>query len=309
MRFGYKILPLSLLLALGGCVTVPGGPSVNVLPAPGKSFEAFQREDATCRQWAERQLGAPTQEAVDQKVATGAVAGTAVGAGVGAALGSASGHAGAGALIGAASGLLLGTAVGSDSGQIYGREAQRRYDNAYLQCMYAYGNQIPGRTRAAVAQTVAPPPPPAPAPVVSAPAPPPPVLSSVEVVQPPPVNVQPEPDLYPAPAEVYVNEAPQFIYSPPLGMYVAVGVPYDLMYNGNEFFYFYAGRWYHGPYYNGPWMPLYRRSYPSVFVRYRIDNIRHYRDAEYRRYERDRGHYDGRLHRPSYRGRVIIERR
>lgn len=302
MRSAYKILPLSLLLALGGCVTVPGGPSVNVLPAPGKSFETFQREDATCRQWAERQIGAPTQEAADQKVATGAVAGTAVGAGVGAVLGSASGHAGTGALIGAASGLLLGTAVGADSGQAYGREAQRRYDNSYVQCMYSYGNQVPGRRSAAVTHTAAaPPPPPAPAPVVVAPAPPPPP-PAVEVIQ-------PEPELYPAPAEVYVNEAPQFIYSPPLGMYVAVGVPYDLMYNGSEFYYFYAGRWYHGPYYNGPWRPLYRRSYPSVFLRYRIDGIRHYRDLEYRRYDRDRGHYDGRLHRPAYRGRVVIERR
>jgi uncharacterized protein YcfJ len=135
MGYGKRLLPISLFLILGGCATLPTGPAVNVLPAPGKSFETFQNEDATCRKWAEGRLGVPTQETVNQNTATGAVAGTAIGAGVGAAFGSASGHAGTGALIGAASGLLLGTAVGADSGQVYGYEAQRRYDNAYIQCL------------------------------------------------------------------------------------------------------------------------------------------------------------------------------
>jgi outer membrane lipoprotein SlyB len=299
MGYQRKLLPIALLVVLGGCATMPTGPAVNVLPAPGKSFETFQSEDATCRKWAEGRLGAPSQDTVNQNTATGAVAGTALGAGVGAAFGSASGHAGTGALIGAASGLLLGTAVGSESGQAYGYEAQRRYDNAYIQCMYSYGNQVPGHQAAAPRQVAQAPAPPPPAPVVVAPAPAPPPMA----MTPPDMLPEPEPELYPAPAEVYVEAAPQFIYSPALNMYVAVGVPYDLMYDGRDFFYFYAGRWYRGPYYNGPWSPLARRYYPQVLVRYRIDNIRHYRDVEYRRYERDRGHYDGRWVRPEYRGR------
>jgi len=317
MGFGQKIAPFVVLLALGGCATLPTGPSVNVLPAPGKSFDTFRGEDASCRQWAEQRLGTPVQEVHDQNVATGAVAGTAVGAGLGAALGSASGHAGAGALIGAASGLLIGTSAGASSGQVYGREAQRRYDNAYVQCMYSYGNQVPGHRAAAPPPrpaAVAPPPPPPPRPVVLAPAPPPPAPVAARDELPydaaAPPDLQPEPEQFPAPAEVYVQEAPQFIYSPALNMYVAVGVPYDLTYNGVDFFYFYGGRWYRGPYYNGPWAPLRRRSYPAVFLRYRIGNIRHYRDLEYRRYNHDRAHYDGRLHRPEFRGdKRSLERR
>ena len=111
-----------------------------------------------------------------------------------------------------------------------------------------------------------------------------------------------EPDDLAAPAEVYVDDSPQFLFAPELNMYVAVGVPYDLMYNGADFFYFYGGRWYRGPYYNGPWAPLSRRNYPPVFLRYRIENIRHYRDLEYRRFDRDRVHYNGRVHRPEFRG-------
>src|ERR1039457_415622 len=136
-----------LLLALTGCATLPSGPSVNVLPTQRKPFKTFRAEDATCRQWAEQHLGMSAQQTNESNVATGAVAGTAIGAGLGAAVGSASGHAGAGALIGAASGLLVGTAAGSSSGQVYGREAQRRYDNSYMQCMYSYGNQVPGYRR------------------------------------------------------------------------------------------------------------------------------------------------------------------
>ena len=51
-----KMLLMLVLLALGGCATLPTGPSVTVLPAPGKSFDQFQAEDAICRQWAERQM-------------------------------------------------------------------------------------------------------------------------------------------------------------------------------------------------------------------------------------------------------------
>jgi hypothetical protein len=308
MGFQQKIVPFCLLLALGGCATLPTGPSVNVLPAQGKSFDTFRSEDASCRQWAEQRLGAPAQETADQNVATGAVAGTAIGAGLGAALGAASGHAGAGAAIGAASGLLFGTVAGSDSARVYGREAQRRYDNAYVQCMYSYGNQVPGR-RAAAPPRVAvapPPPPPRPVVVVAAPPPPPPSVSRVELppydAAPPAPEMMMEPDPLTAPAEVYVDEAPQFLWSPELNMYVAVGVPYDLMYNGADFFYFYGGRWYRGPYYDGPWRPLARRYYPAAFLRFRIGDIRRYREVEYRRFDHDRGHYNGRLHRPVYRG-------
>jgi hypothetical protein len=71
------------------------------------------------------------------------VAGTLIGAGLGAAIGAAGGNAGLGAGIGAASGLLIGSSAGTESARATGYDAQRRYDVAYQQCMYAKGNQIP----------------------------------------------------------------------------------------------------------------------------------------------------------------------
>jgi hypothetical protein len=152
------------LLLTGGCATIPGGPSVMVLPPPGKPFEVFQADDAICRHWAARQIGQSPQETVNQNTVTGAVVGTVIGAGLGAVIGSASGDMGSGAAIGAGSGLLFGTASGADSARVYGWEAQHRYDIAYQQCMYAKGNQIPGvvtRTR-----RIPPPPPPGYAPPI-----------------------------------------------------------------------------------------------------------------------------------------------
>lgn len=153
-----------MMLAASGCVPMPTGPSVLVLPAPGKSLEQFQLDDLTCRQWASRQIGLSPQETASQTTVSGAAIGTAVGAGAGALLGAASGHAGAGAAIGAGSGLLLGTAAGAGSGETYGWQAQERYDYAYVQCMYAKGNQIPGqvhRYRIRRLTPSTPPPPPA----------------------------------------------------------------------------------------------------------------------------------------------------
>jgi len=159
MKSRRNIFIVMAVLIISGCATMPTGPSVMVFPPPGKSFEQFQADDAICRQWAAQQIGMAPQEAANQNTATGAVVGTAVGAGLVAAIGSASGSAGVGAAIGAASGLLVGTASGASAGQAYGWRAQRRYDIAYQQCMYAKGNQIPGMTTRPARRTAPPPPP------------------------------------------------------------------------------------------------------------------------------------------------------
>ena len=161
-------------LVLSGCATIPTGPSVMVLPAAGKPFEAFQADENVCRQWAIQQAGAAPADAVNQNLASGAAIGTLVGAGLGAAIGAASGNAGVGAAIGAGSGLLGGTAVAAGPAQAAGWEVQRRYDIAYQQCMYAKGNQIPGVVASSKRSYRVPPPPPPPgySPGTSVPPPP-----------------------------------------------------------------------------------------------------------------------------------------
>jgi hypothetical protein len=158
-RAGIFISSLFLVI-LGGCVTMPTGPSVMVLPGDGRSFEQFQYDDYVCRQWAGQQIGVSPQEVANQTTISGAAVGTVLGAGVGAAIGAATGNPGVGAAIGAGSGLVLGTSAGADAGQMSGWEAQRRYDIAYQQCMYAKGNLIPGTKVTRTRRVVTPPPPP-----------------------------------------------------------------------------------------------------------------------------------------------------
>ena len=159
LKYCRKRILVVALVVMSGCVTLPTGPSVLVLPAPGKPLEQFQADDMTCRQWAGQQAGTSAQETATRNTVRGAAVGTAIGAGAGALLGAASGNAGAGAAIGAGSGLLVGTASGAGAGQEYGYEAQRKYDYGYVQCMYAKGNQIPGQVHQYRLRTVSPPPP------------------------------------------------------------------------------------------------------------------------------------------------------
>jgi hypothetical protein len=131
---------------LAGCVTVPTGPAVTVLPGTYKSFGQFQADDGTCRQYANAMIGgtAAGQPAQDAAAAN-AIGSAALGAAAGAIIGSVSGQAGAGAAIGAGTGLLFGSAAGGNVAAASSYALQRRYDSAYVQCMYARGNQIPGR--------------------------------------------------------------------------------------------------------------------------------------------------------------------
>ncbi|HVN24769.1 MAG TPA: hypothetical protein VMT71_12415 [Syntrophorhabdales bacterium] len=165
MNWKRGLLLICSLAMLSGCATMPTGPTVAVLPGPGKPFEVFMADDAVCRQWAQQSIGgASPSETANKNTATGAIVGTAVGAAMGLAIGAATGGnsaaAGAGAAIGGGAGLLGGTAMGSNAGANSEYQLQRRYDIAYQQCMYAKGNQIPGSAPARRTYAAPPPPPP-----------------------------------------------------------------------------------------------------------------------------------------------------
>jgi hypothetical protein len=162
------LAPLLVSGLFAGCVTVPSGPSVMVLPGRGKSFEQFQADDIVCRQWAAQQVGITPGQASAGSTVSGAAVGTIVGAAAGAAIGAAAGSPATGAAVGAGTGLLGGTMVGAGRAEGSGYAAQQRYDMTYMQCMYAKGNQIPvarGSAPGYTAPSPPPPPPPPPAPV------------------------------------------------------------------------------------------------------------------------------------------------
>ena len=161
MRRLMSILLLGGGLMLTGCATVPLGPSVAVMPAPGKPFELFVAEEQQCRQYAAQHVGRTPSQVTADSVGTGAATGTVLGAATGAALGALSGHPAFGAAAGAGTGLLLGSAAGANAGTASSWSVQARYDMAYTQCMYAKGNQVPGVAAPSAAVALPPPPPPA----------------------------------------------------------------------------------------------------------------------------------------------------
>lgn len=137
---------VAALVAMAGCATVPSGPNVMVLPGAQKNFDQFRADQESCQQYAQSSIGGYTAgENAANSAVSSAVVGTALGAAVGAIIGSATGQAGPGAAIGAGTGLLFGSVAGSNAAGLSYYQAQRRYDMAYVQCMYARGNEIPGR--------------------------------------------------------------------------------------------------------------------------------------------------------------------
>jgi peptidoglycan hydrolase-like protein with peptidoglycan-binding domain len=149
------IAGLTLVAMLSSCAAQPIGPTVQVMPAPGKPFDLFAQEEGGCKVYAQGQIAGAVDQANNSAVGA-AVLGTVLGAGLGAAVGG-----GRGAGIGAASGAVVGTGVGTGNSGNAQMTIQQRYDIAYSQCMYSKGNQVPGFEMA---------PPPAPEPV-AAPAP------------------------------------------------------------------------------------------------------------------------------------------
>ena len=128
---------LTPVLLLSACASEPLGPTVAVMPAPGKPFDMFQGDQALCKDFAAQQVQGGAQQANNKQVGT-AVVGTLLGAGLGAAIGG-----GRGAAIGAGAGALGGTAVGAGPAGQAQYSLQQRYDLAYSQCMYSRGNRCP----------------------------------------------------------------------------------------------------------------------------------------------------------------------
>jgi hypothetical protein len=125
-------------MLISGCAQTPLGPTVQVMPGPGKSFDAFQYDQAGCKQFAEQSVAGQAQNA-NQRALVGGLITTALGAGLGGAIGG-----GSGAGIGAASGAVAGGAFGAAGSSGAQGGIQQQYDNAYAQCMYAHGNAVPG---------------------------------------------------------------------------------------------------------------------------------------------------------------------
>jgi hypothetical protein len=192
-----------ILAGLSGCVTAPMSPSLVTLPGTGRSFDQFRADDYNCRLFGEVQIGLRTAQsaaAAAMPVGTnpGAPAATTSAAFVGGGQGGAIGQAVTPPGVIPSSNLPAGTSYA----------AQQRYDNAYIQCMYASGNRVPVYDAGPRPASVASQPSNIPQPPAGAPPAPPPGLAKPAQSVPPagsatapaPAKAPPLPPAGPAPA-------------------------------------------------------------------------------------------------------------
>jgi hypothetical protein len=73
------------------------------------------------------------------------------------------------------------------------------------------------------------------------------------------------------------------VYLAEPAVYVAVGIPYDLYFDGGRYYNYRGGQWFHAPDYGGPWVLVRGSVLPPGLRHYSAARLHDYRDREYNR--------------------------
>jgi hypothetical protein len=87
------------------------------------------------------------------------------------------------------------------------------------------------------------------------------------------------------PPPVMVVERPTMLYLGEPGVFVAVGVPYDIFFVGGRYYYFHGDHWFWATGYGGPWTHVVVKGLPPGLQKYRVVQLRDFREREYRVYK------------------------
>jgi hypothetical protein len=118
---------------------------------------------------------------------------------------------------------------------------------------------------------------------------------------PPPPSQQPAERPLAEPARkgpVAIAQPPEFLFPAKLGFGVAVGVPYDMMYISDDYYYWQGNVWYRSSSYRGPWAALGYSQLPAELRKHSIATIRELRNSEFSSYWKEKDKYKGRTFRP-----------
>jgi len=80
-----------------------------------------------------------------------------------------------------------------------------------------------------------------------------------------------------------IDEKTGFIFIPGYGFSVSVNNPYDIIFFENLYYLFRDGVWYRSAFYRGPWDVIQKDGVPDNIRSQRWDDIKQFRDNEYRR--------------------------
>jgi hypothetical protein len=87
------------------------------------------------------------------------------------------------------------------------------------------------------------------------------------------------------PPSFVLDTRPDFINVPSLGFYVSRGGAQDIIRYNSRYYVYDNGRWYISSNFRGPWVVVRDGRLPRQIRRHRWEDIRRYRDVEYRRHE------------------------
>ena len=87
------------------------------------------------------------------------------------------------------------------------------------------------------------------------------------------------------PPPVVVVERPTMLYLGEPALYVAVGVPYDIFFVGGRYYRYHGDHWFYASGYEGPWVHVVYKSLPPGLQKYKVVQLREYREREYRVYK------------------------
>src|SRR5262249_2085129 len=88
-----------------------------------------------------------------------------------------------------------------------------------------------------------------------------------------------------SPPPVIVQSPPPMLFLSEPAVYVMVGTPYDMFFVGGRYYYLSGNNWFWAPGYGGPWVHVVRTGLPPGLQRYKVVQLREYREREYRVYQ------------------------
>src|SRR5436190_17411806 len=87
------------------------------------------------------------------------------------------------------------------------------------------------------------------------------------------------------PPPVIVAAPPTMLFLSDPGVFVAIGVPYDIFFIGERYYYYRGDNWFWAAGYGGPWVYVGNRSLPPGLRKFKVERLREFREREYKVYK------------------------
>ena len=96
-----------------------------------------------------------------------------------------------------------------------------------------------------------------------------------------------------APPPVIVHSPPTMVFLTEPGLYVATGISHDIYFVSGRYFYFHGDNWFWASAYDGPWVFVVHENLPPGLRKFKVRELRTFRDREYAVYRAQGKNFKG----------------